>query len=390
MGRSVTVVAVLALATTVGVGSAGHADTAKVTNEVGPTRFVSPHFGYTVAYREVWRGDTADTTVALFLYDDGRWRNATPPQLHSKGIDDVAFTDRRHGWVAAYDCGQAAVYLYRTTDSGRTWRSLGKPATHSCGGGPTYLSFVDARSGWMEPVSPNGPGGELFRTRNGGASWSLVASLQEQRPGLPCLAPIAFTTRSTGWMARANPWFHDSTGRLCGAHVYETHTAGRTWRVHAIPLPRSSGTPLFDLPRFFGRSGVVAATLGGGRARAAAFAASSDGGRTWSLRSLRAISSCGPRDAFWPTSVAGTGIWWIVAGRRPTFVDVTNDAGRHWARARAHGLPQRTCAVFRVTAADARAAWAVAHTGRGRDTALFQTGDGGRTWTRVRLLPGSP
>src|SRR2546421_6534039 len=171
MARSVTVVAVLALMTGFGAGSAG-----KVTNDVGPAGIVAPGFGYTVAYRDVWHGGTADTTVALFVYDHGRWRNATPPQLHSRGIDDVVFTDRRHGWVAANDCirGGASVYLYRTSDGGRSWRSLGAHGTHSCGGGPTYLSFVDARNGWMEPVSPNGPGGELLRTRDGGASWSLV------------------------------------------------------------------------------------------------------------------------------------------------------------------------------------------------------------------------
>jgi photosystem II stability/assembly factor-like uncharacterized protein len=382
LGAAVAGVAALL---TAGSGRARSA-TAEVTTTVGPTRFLGSSFGYAVAYSRVERGDTSDTTIGLFVYDHRRWRNVTPPALHANGIDDVAFTDRRHGWVAAYNCGEVAVYLYRTSDGGRSWRSLGKPATHSCGGGPTFLSFVDPRHGWMEPVSPNGPGGELLRTNDGGATWSRVASLHQEKPGLPCLAPIAFTSRSTGWMGHSTVARHDSSGGLCAAHLYETKTAGQTWQAHAIQLPRTFGKPVIDTPRFFGHFGVVAATLGGKSARAVAFAASTNVGNTWSVRSLRPISSCSPRDAFWPASVANNGVWWIVAGRRQTFAHVTSDAGHHWHTVVAHGLPRRSCAVTRVSAADASLAWVVARYGRGLNTALFQTRDGGRTWHRATLL----
>jgi photosystem II stability/assembly factor-like uncharacterized protein len=150
-----------------------------VRTNVGPTRFVTPGFGYSVAYRTVARATTVQTTTRLFLYEAGRWRNATPPMLRTDGIntiDDVAFVDREHGWVAAYNCAKVGVYLYRTSDGGRSWRSFGKVAYHSCGGGPTYLSFTDDRHGWMEPVSPNAPEGELFGTRDGGQIWMHLAS----------------------------------------------------------------------------------------------------------------------------------------------------------------------------------------------------------------------
>jgi hypothetical protein len=92
---------------------------AVVRTMVGPTRLVSPGFGYSVAYRTVESGTTAHTVIRLFVYDHGRWRNVTPPTLRVDGIDaidDVAFVDRRHAWVAGYNCAEAAVHLYRTSD----------------------------------------------------------------------------------------------------------------------------------------------------------------------------------------------------------------------------------------------------------------------------------
>jgi threonine/homoserine/homoserine lactone efflux protein len=155
--------------------------------QVGPTRLLSPRFGYTVAYRTVDRNHHVKSTLGVFVYDHSRWRNVTPPHLHADGIDDIAFLDSRHGWMVAYDCANVSVYLYRTDDGGRTWQSLGAKAEHSCGSGPTWLSFVDHEHGWMEPVSPNGPVSVLLRTSDGGRTWTPLANLQRN---LPCLAPM--------------------------------------------------------------------------------------------------------------------------------------------------------------------------------------------------------
>jgi photosystem II stability/assembly factor-like uncharacterized protein len=357
---------------------------------VGPTRLVSPGFGYSVAYRTVESGTTAHTVIGLFVYHHGRWRNVTPPTLRADGIDaidDVAFTDRRHGWVAGYNCAEAAVYLYRTSDGGRSWQSLGKPTTHSCGGGPTFLSFTDDEHGWMEPVSPNGPVGELLATKDGGRTWKRLASGppgQVRSPGLPCLAPIHFVSPSTGWMAR------------CGnGRVFSTHDGGRHWSRATIRIPNGSDAR-FDLPRFVGRAGVIAATLGSrsptetARTRAVVFSVSRDGGRDWSVRSIRQVASCALTPYFtalWPASVVDARVWWIVAGRSRPVVQVTRNAGQQWHAVVARGLPTRPCSVTSVSAAGANVAWVVARDG-GSNTALSQSGEGGRTWHRTILLRG--
>ena len=366
----------LALASSTAAASPG---AAAVRLAVGPTALLTPSFGYTVAYRTVEHGDTAETRIGLFVYSGGRWRNATPRHLHGTAIDDVVFIDRQRGWLASYDCAEAAVYVYRTSDGGQSWRLLGKPATHSCGGGPTYLSFADATRGWMEPVSPNGPGGELLRTDDGGRTWSQIGS-EVGSASLPCLAPIRFVSRTTGWMAR------------CGADVFESGDAGRHWHRIAIRVPSPRERRNYDLPRFLGRRGAIAATLGRTTASSVAFATSGDSGRSWSPPSVRRIAPCplrpnfSPWPAFWPASVASPHVWWIVAGRRKVLAQVTTDAGRDWRTVNADGLPGSACAVRSVTAADGRVAWVIARVGSEFETALFATSDAGRTWRRVRLL----
>jgi photosystem II stability/assembly factor-like uncharacterized protein len=72
--------------------------------------------------------------------------------------------------------------------------------------------------------------------------------------------------------------------------------------------------------------------------------------------------------------------------QRTAVVELTTDSGGHWRRVEPSGLPDRSCSVVGVSAATPRDAWIVARVGRGTDTALFHTHDGGRTWARDPLL----
>lgn len=369
-----------------GCGGAKHpAATAEpaVAVQVGPTRLLSPSFGYTVAYSTVDQSGDVRSTVGVFVYDNGRWRNVTPPQLHAAAIDDIAFLDSRHGWIAAYDCATVKVYLYRTSDGGRTWDSLGAKADHSCGGGPTWLSFVDREHGWMEPVSPNGPTGALLRTHDGGRTWTLVASLGHN---LPCLAPISFVSRSAGWMGR------------CDGHLYSTSNGGRRWRATRIRVATPLQIQQLDVPRFFASTGVEAASLGHAvtanpntlRERAVAFSVSTDNGRTWRLRSERRVAACTPAEGLfypssWSAAIAAPRVWWIVSSGPKPLVQITQNAARTWQTVVPRGLPRGACAVTSASAASNSVAWAVARSST-NDTRLYQTRDGGRTWRPITLL----
>lgn len=382
LGRVPIAAALLFIATALTFAGVVSAEPA-VTVQVGPTRMLSPSFGYTVAYRTVDRNHHVKSTLGVFIYDHGRWRKVTLPHLRADAIDDIDFLDSHHGWIAAYDCASVKVSLYRTGDGGRTWQALGVKGEHSCGGGPTWLSFVDFEHGWMEPVSPNGPTGALLRTSDGGQSWELVASLERN---LPCLAPIVFVSPTAGWMGR------------CDNHrVYSTSDGGHSWRAALIRVARPPEVQQLDVPRFFGRTGVEAATLGevtanqsSLRERAVAFLVSHDKGRTWRLRSERPVTPCTQYGGVfypssWPAAIASTGTWWIVSTGVKPLVQITDDAGRSWSTVVPRGLPRRACAVTSVSAANSRVSWVVARSSAYASW-LYQTRDGGRTWRRVTLL----
>ena len=111
-------IAVLAGAAAVVASGAAGSERVTVTTSIGPTRLVSSTFGYSVVYRTVTHGASAQTEIHLYLFDH-HWRDATPSLGRNiNTIEDVSFVDPRHGWVAAYDCANVSVYVYRTSDGG--------------------------------------------------------------------------------------------------------------------------------------------------------------------------------------------------------------------------------------------------------------------------------
>lgn len=279
------------------------------------------------------------------------------------GIEDAAFPDAQHGWIAAYDCARALVSVYRTQDSGANWRRLPIRASHSCGGGPTYLSFPDDRDGWLEPVSPNGPGGALFRTTNGGTRWFGVGDLGQ---GIVCLKRITALSASIAWMP-------------CG-RLLRTSNGGGTWHAQTLHLPprwrRKTVTSAGD-PRLVGRQGVVTVS------------ASDDGGRTWSLRSTRHVTGFCQHSFPWPSApeatvaVADPRTWWVVSNQFGR-IDVTRDAGRHWSSRASPTLRDLgRCNVSGLTAGSPALAWVTLKDGRGAP--LYETRDGARNWRPVKL-----
>jgi photosystem II stability/assembly factor-like uncharacterized protein len=336
---------------------------------VSASVFVSPSVGYVAASWERPNGARTSDGGGLYMYRDGHWVLA--PVRTDGAIEDVAFPDERHGWIASYDCARALVSVYRTQDSGANWSHLPIKTTHSCGGGPTYLSFPTGRTGWLEPVSPNGPWGEFLITSNGGTTWPGGGGLG-QGYGTGCLNRITATSAKLAWMP-------------CGPLLHTTN-GGRTWHRQAFPLPprwRTDTVTSAGDPRFFGSHGIVPLAVWSHRGKAVLFYRTTNGGRSWSLVGSHSAGGFCDRTFEWPSvpraivSIASPNTWWLV-GDRAGRIDVTNDGGRHWS---SHASLAGWCAVSRLTAGSAALAWITPRATRGAP--LYETRNGGRTWRAV-------
>jgi photosystem II stability/assembly factor-like uncharacterized protein len=207
------------------------------------------------------------------------------------------------------------------------------------------LFFIDAQHGWLLVGSGRlDPYVEvsaiesavLYSTTDGGLHWSMVSSsgsitnVPATNSCLPIVLEVTFVSPTSGW------------GQTCSPDVpalLVTHDGGVTWKLQRLPSTVVYGCPCeAPLPVFFNeKQGILLENN--------VLLATSDGGSTWVERSLppRITSCCG--DAVW----------------RVFQVDFL-DASTGWAVAPAQGWTKGS------TIGD----W------------LYQTADGGQTWTLVQ------
>jgi photosystem II stability/assembly factor-like uncharacterized protein len=322
---------------------------------------VSASLGVATCDLRVFAGNPVGTT----------WREITPPRIpgttYRGTISSVEFVDERTGWVLTNECAAGRAAVHRTRDGGRTWMSRAIEGTGCSLLNGVSLVAVDNRHAWLDYRS-GGLNGSLMATTDGGRSWTGVGAL-------PFPGAVRFRTRSQGWLAR--PWGEGGIQQL-----HETRDGGRTWRRRILPPPAGwSGARIFpDLPTFFGDRGVLPATLTRNGSAAVAFYATEDQGRTWRVRAVRRVDYPvlhGHPAIVWyvPASAVDVSTWWIAEGRARPFVSVTSDGGRSWLRS-SH-LPRSHW--WTISASSARRAWLSTYEG-----SLLATGDGGRTWRRLR------
>ena len=118
----------------------------------GPTQLLTTEFGYAVV------------DGSLFAYSGRSWTNVTPPE-RAGFVEDVAFADRRNGWVGTYDGASARVWPM----SPRVGAEQGVSGGDGCGRRVTKLSqrTSGADSGPRDSVGREGgvvaphPGGGI-------------------------------------------------------------------------------------------------------------------------------------------------------------------------------------------------------------------------------------
>jgi photosystem II stability/assembly factor-like uncharacterized protein len=294
-------------------------------------------------------------------------------------VDDVSFLDRRHGWLVSWSAANVSVWVYRTSDGGRSWQRTAVTSHTASAGAVATVQFLSPRRGWLVNQQPTAPNARLYATLDGGASWRLV------RGELPEIAPVVFANAHEAWQA----------GGLFSRSLFHSVDGGHTWTQARIPLAPGErpARAVYGLPAFFGRTIRAPVTfLHDGKVRLAVYS-SGDDGHSWRLESTLNVSPrTAPRGdctAFGlpelSIALATTRSWWV-GGYRSSgwFAYRTANAGRSWqSKLIAGAKPPTYCPPLpELQGIDSRTAWFfLAGTNTGE---LYATADAARHWRRIQ------
>ncbi len=236
-------------------------------------------------------------------------------------MGQLTFADAQHGWFAQtrrISDGSQEVAIFRTADSGLTWRQMSATIAddraseterlpESCH--KTFLVLDRARG--FATGSCRGGLPFLFRTEDGGATWRRQVLLVPGESGQVgvCVCSVSGPTFPT-----ANDGFIAVWGDVRA--VYATHDGGVTWQQAGWPADAGpSGIKFVD-------------ALHGWLSDARDIYGTTDGGATWTH--LSRVLDGGPLSFISPTE----GWAWLRHGweeKGPAALVHTTDGGRTWA-----------------------------------------------------------
>jgi photosystem II stability/assembly factor-like uncharacterized protein len=228
------------------------------------------------------------TGGGIWKTSDGgiRWANVSDGQVGTGSVGAVAVAESDPNVVYA-GMGEGCIRgnlshgdgVYKSTDAGRTWTSVGLRDTRQIGRVRVHphdpdLVYVAALGHAFGPSAERG----VFRSKDGGHTWRKVLFVDDKTgaidldmdPGNPRVLYAAF------WQVVRTPWSFESGGP--GSALYKSTDGGDTWKkIAGEGLPKGP----------WGRAGVTVSPANPSRVWALIEAEdggvyrSDDGGATW-------------------------------------------------------------------------------------------------------------
>jgi photosystem II stability/assembly factor-like uncharacterized protein len=326
----------------------------------------------------------------------------TPPQP----IDPAAtlgqgatafFLSADYSWLTYYDRMGAPptipALMWSTHDAGQTW-AASEPLDISDAESyfPSDLVILaDEQAGWLLVHAGVGLGHDyvyVFATTDGGLTWERVVDpFLENLPTACGKTGMNFVDAQTGWVTG------DCGGMVPGApYLQATTDGGQTWR--AVELPAPADTPdLFSADNFSAVCGTywlqfTSATEGAFAAKCIMVDASvtqgwlyttADAGQTWAIQALPATHNNSSR-YFYTRALQflDPAQGWILTDGDADGSQLyqTQDGGQTWTLLKKLGW------MGQLDFVDAQTGWAVARAGDA--VALVRTTDGGSKWVEIK------
>lgn len=308
----------LAFGATIGAAGARAQSAPRVTPQATGT--TASLFGvFPVSDKIVWASGSKG--VVLRTLDGGTtWERKTMPSGDSLQFRDIHARGADSAWALSIGNG-AASRIYFTSNGGASWReqfrNADSAAFYDC------ITMLDAKVGIVFGDAAHGQT-QILRTTNGGNTWALLPASQVPAPldGEGAYAASGRCVVSSGdkhvFIATGGP----------GSRLFTSDDAGEHWTVRATPFvhTKSAGTSGLDFRDTKNGIGVAGdMTNLKNDTSSAAVAVTTDGGKSWELRTRPPL----------PGSL--TGAAWVTGAGKETAIALgfggafsTRDGGRTW------------------------------------------------------------
>jgi hypothetical protein len=171
----------------------------------------------------------------------GNWNNVTPPGPEGYYIDlTAAFFDANnamvvYNWQALPTSDTNEITTWRTHDGGHTWQKGAVIPSHPSIIEGLDMMMLDPNQGWLlgigAPTMGNAPV-QLFETQNGGLNWEMVYDTSKHisdRNGLWVENFYPFEVRFT--------FLPDKSGFFSNGILYSSSDGGRSWAMRSLDPP---------------------------------------------------------------------------------------------------------------------------------------------------------